>query len=70
MEDIPIEELIQEEAAIDYHFVLSESNFIPNELSDYYFFMFHGKVPDDWVKTFQSSNALGSKAAKIVQYVK
>ena len=65
MEDIPIEELIQEEATDD-HFVLSEGNFIPNVLPDYYFFMFHGKIPDDWVKSFQSSNTLGPKAAKIV----
>ena len=55
MEDIPTEELIQEEAITD-HFVSSEGNFIPNRLSDYYFFMFHGKVPDDWVKSFQNSN--------------
>ena len=45
MEDISTEELIQEEA-IDDHFVLSKGNFIPTVLSDYYFFMFHGKVPD------------------------
>ena len=49
MEDIPTEDLIQEEA-IDDHFVSSEGNFIPHTLSDYYFFMFHGKVSDDWVK--------------------
>ena len=61
--------LIQEEA-IDGHFVSSEGNFIPTRLSDYYFSKFHGKVPDEWVELFQSSNALGSKAAKIVQYVK
>ena len=39
MEDIPTEDLIQEEE-IDDHFVSSESNFIPNELSDYYFLCF------------------------------
>ena len=69
MEDIPTEDLIQEEA-IDDHFVSSEGNFIPNTFSDYYFFMFHGRVPDEWVKSFQSSNTLGSKAAKVTQYVK
>ena len=69
MEDIPTEALIQEEA-IDGHFVSSEGNFIPTQLSVYYFFMFHGRVPDEWVESFESSNALGSKAAKIVQYVK
>ena len=69
MEDIPTEELIQEEA-IAGHFVSSEGNFIPNKLSDYYFFMFYGKVPDEWVESFQSSNTLGSKAARTVQYVK
>ena len=69
MEDIPTEELIQEEA-IAGHFVSSEGNFIPNKLSDYYFVIFYGKVPDEWVELFQSSNALGSKAVRMVQYVK
>ena len=28
----------------------------------------HGKVPDDWIQSFQVSNSLGTKAASIVQY--
>ena len=39
MEDVPTEDLIQEEAIDDY-FVSSEGNFISNTLSDYYFLCF------------------------------
>ena len=67
MQDLPIEELVQEEAIAD-HFVSSEGNFIPARLSDEYAFMLHGKVPDDWIQSFQDSNSLGTKAVSTLQY--
>ena len=67
MQDLPTEELIQEEAIVD-HFVSSKGNFIPARLSEHYAFILYGKVPDDWVQSFQASNSIGTKAARMLQY--
>ena len=66
--NMEVEDLIQEEA-IDGYFVSSEGNYIPESLSAYYFYMFHGRVPDEWMESFCESADLGSKALGWVNYV-
>lgn len=69
LEDLPLTALVEDENDVDGFFVSKKKNFIPNDLREFYYYMFQGKVPDDWSKSFIESVHLGSKAASSAQYV-
>jgi hypothetical protein len=68
LENLPLQATVEKEAE-DGYFVSSEENLIPTNLADIYFFMIHGKVPDEWAQTFHDSSSLGTKAANAAPYI-
>ena len=68
LENLPLQATVEKEAE-DGYFVSSQENSIPDNLADIYFFMIHGKVPDEWAQTFHDSSSLGTKAANAAPYI-
>ena len=62
-------ELCQEEIpTIDGYIVSSKGNYISEEVSNFYFLMVKGKVPDEWVAAFHGANQMGNKAKNSSQF--
>jgi len=54
-----IELMVEDSDEQDDHFSTVLGHLLPLDLSDYYRFLVKGKVPDEWAKTFEDSQALG-----------